>query len=456
MSGPGYWSEFPVTYRQEQIETILNWLRGGRSGVVVGMSGAGKSNLLGFLAGRPDAARPHLGDAVDDTCFLLLDANRLPALTGTVFHRAMLHTLHQHRGCLPEELQEKVSAIYRERIDSEDDLLLFGALQDLHQVFCYTGGKRVVWLLDRFDQACRHLDAQFLNSLRALRDAFKIQLCFVVATRYPLIRLREDPGEIDEFYELLAANTCWVGPMVERDAQWVARQMAERLGANFAEKDVARISSLTGRLPAFLKAGFTLLASGELDVETDEDTWQEQLLSRPEIQRQCQQLWDDLTDAQQVGLLGVMGGSPADSIDLDSLAGLQDMGLVFEEAGRLRVFSPLFESFVSEVKGSPGVQIRLHPETRAVWRGNTQLPVSLTLKEDQLLSYFLEHTSELCTKDALIRAVWPDEVLMEGVRDDRLAQLVKRLREKIELDPGDPGYILTVHGQGYRFVQPEG
>ncbi len=77
------------------------------------------------------------------------------------------------------------------------------------------------------------------------------------------------------------------------------------------------------------------------------------------------------------------------------------------------------------------------------------------MKEDLLLSYFLEHPDELCTKDALVRAVWPDEVLVEGVRDDRLAQLVKRLREKVELDSTQPRYIVTVHGQGYRFVQPD-
>jgi DNA-binding response OmpR family regulator len=90
-----------------------------------------------------------------------------------------------------------------------------------------------------------------------------------------------------------------------------------------------------------------------------------------------------------------------------------------------------------------------------VWRGDTELPVALTKKEDLLLSDFLAHTGELRTKDALVRAVWPDDVPLKGVRDDRLAQLVRRLREKIEFDASEPCYIVTVHGQGYRFVQPD-
>ncbi len=85
MSRVGPWAEFPITYRQEQIRIILDWLRVGESGVIAGMSGCGKSNLLGFLASRPDAAQSRLGDTVADTWFTFLDMNRLPNLIGTAF-----------------------------------------------------------------------------------------------------------------------------------------------------------------------------------------------------------------------------------------------------------------------------------------------------------------------------------------------------------------------------------
>jgi ABC-type glutathione transport system ATPase component len=45
VSRAGPWVDFPVEYYQEQVRDILGWLRAGESGVVVGMSGAGKSNL---------------------------------------------------------------------------------------------------------------------------------------------------------------------------------------------------------------------------------------------------------------------------------------------------------------------------------------------------------------------------------------------------------------------------
>jgi DNA-binding response OmpR family regulator len=70
-----------------------------------------------------------------------------------------------------------------------------------------------------------------------------------------------------------------------------------------------------------------------------------------------------------------------------------------------------------------------------------------------LLQYFQAHPGQVCEKDALIGAVWAeDQVQMRGVRDDSLAQLVRRLREKIEADPAKPRFIHTVPGRGYRFV----
>jgi DNA-binding response OmpR family regulator len=76
----------------------------------------------------------------------------------------------------------------------------------------------------------------------------------------------------------------------------------------------------------------------------------------------------------------------------------------------------------------------------------------LTAKEHLLLEYLRAHPDEVCEKDELIRAVWPeDEIFERGIRDDSLAQLVRRLRVKIEPDPSSPQLIQTVPGRGYRY-----
>lgn len=82
---------------------------------------------------------------------------------------------------------------------------------------------------------------------------------------------------------------------------------------------------------------------------------------------------------------------------------------------------------------------------------------ALTAKEHHLLRYLQGRPFEVCEKDDVIRAVWSeDRVFERGVRDDSLAQLVRRLREKIEPDPARPRFVQTVSGRGYRFVPPAG
>jgi DNA-binding winged helix-turn-helix (wHTH) protein len=77
----------------------------------------------------------------------------------------------------------------------------------------------------------------------------------------------------------------------------------------------------------------------------------------------------------------------------------------------------------------------------------------LTAKESFLLEYFRSHPNDVCTKDDIVQAVWPEDQIYErGIRDDSLSQLVRRLRVKIEPDPSTPRYIHTVPGRGYRYT----
>jgi DNA-binding response OmpR family regulator len=79
-------------------------------------------------------------------------------------------------------------------------------------------------------------------------------------------------------------------------------------------------------------------------------------------------------------------------------------------------------------------------------------PAELTAKEQLLFETLQAYPGQVCSKDALIRAVWPeDQIYDAGVRDDSLAQLVRRLRVKMEVDPSNPQVIKTVPGRGYLY-----
>jgi hypothetical protein len=76
--------------------------------------------------------------------------------------------------------------------------------------------------------------------------------------------------------------------------------------------------------------------------------------------------------------------------------------------------------------------------------------VELSSKEFALLAYLYEHRGQVCSKDDIGDAVWPE--YHEGVYDYQIENLVRRLRAKIELDPASPQLLLTVRGLGYKLV----
>ena len=75
--------------------------------------------------------------------------------------------------------------------------------------------------------------------------------------------------------------------------------------------------------------------------------------------------------------------------------------------------------------------------------------LDISSKEFDLLKYFICHPGETLSRDRLLEDVWGYENYPTTRTVD--THLV-RLRQKLEPDPEQPQYFLTVHGTGYRFV----
>jgi pSer/pThr/pTyr-binding forkhead associated (FHA) protein len=78
-------------------------------------------------------------------------------------------------------------------------------------------------------------------------------------------------------------------------------------------------------------------------------------------------------------------------------------------------------------------------------------PVSLSPKEYALLAYLYERRGQVCSKDDIGRAVWP-EYESGGIFDYQIENLVRRLRTRIEVDPANPQVLFTIRGLGYKIV----
>jgi DNA-binding response OmpR family regulator len=91
-------------------------------------------------------------------------------------------------------------------------------------------------------------------------------------------------------------------------------------------------------------------------------------------------------------------------------------------------------------------ELEIDGSTREVLVAGT--PAHLTAKEFDLLLFLARHPRRVFSRRQLMDRVWGYEAALDT---GTVTVHVRRLREKIESEPGDPRWIETVWGVGYRF-----
>ena len=90
--------------------------------------------------------------------------------------------------------------------------------------------------------------------------------------------------------------------------------------------------------------------------------------------------------------------------------------------------------------------IRLNEETHRVYVEGEE--VELTHKEYELLLFFMLNVDVVFSREQLYERIWGWDAMGDSAT---VAVHINRLRKKIEKDPANPRYIVSVWGAGYRF-----
>lgn len=135
----------------------------------------------------------------------------------------------------------------------------------------------------------------------------------------------------------------------------------------------------------------------------------------------------------------VQGAAPEILHDGDEIQIALRFKLAFVDAGAT---APL--TLETEHQG-----LRLDKETRQVAINGVLTDPPLSLHQYRLLEVLWDAGGGVVTRDQIIEAVWP-EASSEGVSEQAIDALVRRLRERIEECDQEFRYIVTVRGHGFR------
>lgn len=98
-------------------------------------------------------------------------------------------------------------------------------------------------------------------------------------------------------------------------------------------------------------------------------------------------------------------------------------------------------------------RLRLDREGRRVFINDVELDPPLSLPQYRLIELLYNHLGRVCTRDNVVETVWP-EAVGEGVSEQAIDALVRRLRDRIAEIDSDWNYIVTVRGHGFRLDNP--
>lgn len=95
---------------------------------------------------------------------------------------------------------------------------------------------------------------------------------------------------------------------------------------------------------------------------------------------------------------------------------------------------------------------RLDPHTHEVYLLGKLLDPPLSLYQYRLLELLYERHGGIVTREEVVRTVWP-EAATEGVSEQAIDALVRRLRDRLAEIAPDVTHITTVRGHGFRMMQ---
>lgn len=470
-----YWKRFPATYRTHEMKILANWIMAGESGTVVGLSGTGRTTLLGFLCYRPDALQPYFSQGDNQQIILVpVDLINLPMYDLATLYRTILRSFYEIHEQFGRSVQIVIHDLYRRVETDNDPFLPQSALRELLLLF-QTQGASIGLVINRFDRFCENATLQMTNTLRGLRDSFKETLFYIVSLPQEVIYLSHLES-ILPLRDILDTNICWVGPLQEADARHMIAYRLRQLANPLPEQVMLHLLDLTGGYPSLIRVVCNwLLASEYPKVHVD---WAEKLLSMQNMRHRLGELWHGLTQEEQQVLsemakhqtvLVDSGVRPAadhskmkrisrqlEKQYVDILPRLAVKGVCQQDTAEWRINGRLLMAYAADATGQRG-KIWFDDLTGNVYQGKV-LVENLAPLESAILQFLYKHPYIRHTHTALIEAAWPDDVLKEGVSTEALYQTIRGIRKKIEPEPAIPRYIINWRGQpegGYQFF-PEG
>ena len=437
--------------RRADIESILKYLYDLRCVEV------GKSALLKLLAER-DVWTQELGQVGEEFLPVYIDCNRMFGMSDQGFYELVLRCLQESStelATLPD-LKEAYDTLVAPASDFQIPLNFNRGLN----VALQSTNRKIILLLDEFDEPFSSIDSRVFLNLRAMKDRHLSQLAYVTASGRPLIGQREE-DHCSEFCELFSHRAWYLAPLTRPDSERLIKRYMDAFEAKFTAADLDFIMEWAGGHPAMLEGVCRALDNaitryGQL-LSDPVERWElhrdvaRRLRKSDELALECAKIWDGCSRAAQDELLAL--SSTDHEPDAAVLEDLLRNHVLLRIEGRHQPFARLLTEYIQRKvmqERSATSKLWVDIDSGEVYVSGLAVE-TLTNLEYRLMLLLFQNADKIVDKYQIVSNVWGESYIDE-VDDARIEKLVSRLRQKIEEDSGNPRFLSTVRGRGYRLA----
>lgn len=407
-------------YRHEEIQKILSLVLTGKFCQIVSVPGSGKATILKLLAHNRKLLNFHLKEKEASVRFIYLNLLDLSNYQDSQIIKFLL------------------SALDQKSTESEDPIVLVKQLNET--INKLTGhDNNLIFLFDHFDEYQYRLPRAFFQILATVGSLAKYKFAAVFATRRNLEEL-VDSQTLKDFYAFFVDNAIYLKLYDKEATNFMFSQIEQIFKKKLTQKVKESIIALTGGHAKLTKIIAELILRENVTLSPE-------ILAKPIIKAALFELWSFLTAPEQQALIQIANNTASEKDNTTETL------IKFDLINQNNTFTiPLFAEFIKTIIPNFAPQnISYNKTTNEITKGTNVISDLLSPQEHRLLRFLAENQGKIIGREEIIKSVWPDVQVLQGISDEAIDQMVFRIRKKIEDNPNQPKHILTIKGQGFRF-----
>ncbi|MDX9993052.1 MAG: hypothetical protein RBS68_13520 [Anaerolineales bacterium] len=348
-----------LSYRKDVVGPILRNVKSGDSCFVIGAPSVGKTRLMDFLMGDYLDEKPVDGEAVKEhylgaqqasqTWLIRVDMNRIGQEQdwGFCFYELLLSSLliasFRHRA--DESIITMLGGLDSDVLESKDVLKAHRFFEMAISRLCHFYSFKLCFLFDEFDETYKSMPPNIFSQLRAVRDANKYSLSYVLFLRNLPHKLRS-PLDNESFYELLSRNMIGLGPLNRADSFRMLTQLGMRKEFLLSSDKAEWVYNQSGGHPGLLQGLYSLFRENPLaELKMADIDW---FANQDIVFEELRKIWNGLLDEERTGILALINGDFQDTnrqiANLLMIKGLISPAMI--------LFSPLLAPAITRIQQS--------------------------------------------------------------------------------------------------------